>query len=190
MEQIKTEIVELPISDITPYEGAHNTDGAIESIKESINRFGVYQPITLDRNHVIAKGNAVYRAAKELGLETLPCIIKDDLSDDEIAQYRIADNQTSTFAKWNEQKLKQEVSYLQQPEDLQFAFDEDLQAMLGHNPFEKVSARKEAHGKSEEKKDQEFKDNIKSAEKSMEVKATEYFEYICSQCGKKVMIKI
>lgn len=189
MKEIKTTITNISVDDIHPYDGSHNTDDVIEALKQSIKQFGIYQPITVDRNHIIAKGNAVYRAAKELGYKDIPCIVKDDLTDEEINQYRIADNQTSKFASWNEGKLKSELSYLPEPSKLQFAFDEDLQSILGSNSFGKKITKQDP-AKTECTKDKNFSDSIKSAEESMEVKKVEYFEYVCSKCGKKVNVRL
>lgn len=191
------QIIELSINDIIPYEGAHNTDDAVRVVKESISKFGLNQPITVDKNHVIVSGNAVYRAAKELGIETIPCVIVDELSDEQVAQYRIADNKTSEFARWNEKKLKKELSYLESPLSLQFCFDESINDMLGFTPppsFTPPTA--EAKPKQEKKKptaeelDRVFKNNLKEVEKGMDVKPANYLEYTCSKCGKKVAVKI
>lgn len=134
MKQIKGEIRLIPTADITPYEGSHNTDAVIEMLKESITNFGIAQPICVDKNNVVVTGNAVFKAAKALGIAEIPCVVLDDLTDNEIAEYRIADNKTSEFAKWNEKKLKKELSYLDDAGALQPFFDENIYKMLGMTP--------------------------------------------------------
>lgn len=187
MEQIKKEIRLIPVSDIKPYEGSHNTDAVIEALKQSISLYGVQQPISVDKDYVIVTGNAVYRAAVALGHTEIPCVVLDDLTDEQIAQYRIADNKTSEFAKWNEEKLKKELTYIQKPDELQFCFDENLQAMIGNVEVKQIKA---PTAKQEQKAEANFKDAVKSTENSMAAKPTEYFSYTCSKCGKKVTVKL
>lgn len=116
---------------IKVYDGSHNTSGVISMLKESIQKYGITQPIVVDGNYQIVAGNAVYKAAVELGFSEVPCIVKDDISEELIRQYRIADNKTAEFASWNEKKLKKELSYLEDPNKLQFCFDENILDMLG-----------------------------------------------------------
>jgi hypothetical protein len=214
MKQIKDEIKYYKASDIKPYDGAHNIESTIEFLKESIRMFGIQQPIQVDRNLVIVAGNAVYKAAVELGIADIPCVVLDDLTDDEIAQYRIADNKTSEFAKWNEKKLKQELSYLDSPNDLQFCFDESIMRLIGVQEQKPVSpavsvppkapsnvsdiknadvrasveqAQKEAQKLQREQEN--FKTKLQNVDKSLEAKPREYFEYFCGKCGRKVIVK-
>ena len=137
-------IVEKNVDELTPSEYSHKTANAIESLKESIDKFGIQQPSIIDDNNRIIAGNAVYKAAVEYGYKTIPCVVVTDLSEQEIRKYRIVDNKTGEFAQWNEEKLNKELSYLQNPNDLQFCFDEDLFRRL--NPFASFAPK----GKSSE----------------------------------------
>lgn len=115
MEEIKIndKVIELPIDSIVPHDGSHKTDEtAVQAIMQSIKDFGITQPISVDKNNVIVTGNGVYKAAKALGMDKVPCIRVDYLTDEQIKQYRIADDKTSEFATWNEKKLRKELSYL------------------------------------------------------------------------------
>ena len=188
MEQLKKEIKTIPIGEIKPYEGSHNTDAVVDMLKQSLQQFGIQQPISVDKDKVIVTGNAVYRAALALGFKEMPCVVLEDLSEEEIRQYRIADNKTSEFAKWNEEKLRKELTCIQKPDMLQFCFDENLQAMLNNMP--EMKPIKAPTPKQEQKAEESFKEGIKAAEKSMEAKPTEYFDYICSNCHKKVTVKL
>lgn len=185
MEKINSKIVNISIEKIKPYKGAHKVDGALEDIKASIQEFGITQPLSVDKDYVIAKGNGVYRAALELGIKELPCIVLDYLSEEEIKEYRIADNKTSEFASWNEEKLKKELSYLKSPLDMQRYFDEDINKMLGTKSIEKPKTIDQTQAK-EEKTEAKFQEDIKKIEKQEVVKSVDYFEYICSNCGKKI----
>ena len=198
--KLKQNIVELDIDSITPYEGSHKTDSNMQLLIESIKDFGVNQPITIDKNNVVVTGNGVYKAAKAAGLKTIPCIILDDLSDEQIAQYRIADDKTQEFARWNEKKLRKELSYLQDPASMQMYFDQDILGMLGMNSKPKpdpkpgqqvaeITTRMVKDQPSAEQRDKQFKDEIRQIDLEMMVKPAEYVEYTCSKCGKLVKVK-
>ena len=202
MEDIRqdSKIVDVAIGDIKPYDGSHKVDAAIEMIKESLSEYGFQQPIVVDKNKVIVAGNALYRAALELGMEKVPCIIASHLTDEQIQQYRIADNKTSEFAKWNEKKLRKELSYLESPQSLQFCFDNDILGMLGLNAKPKPAAKpltekpevKEAikkHVMTDAEKDKQFKEELKQVDSEMMVQPAEYIEYHCSKCGQLVKVK-
>lgn len=197
MKEFNDKVVDISASEIKPYEGSHNTDAVIDMLRESIKQFGIQQPIVLDSNNVIVAGNGVYRAAVLEGYTTLPCMVLTNLTEDEIAEYRIADNKTSEFARWNEKKLKKELSYLQSPDSLQFCFDENIKAMLGvsNSIIPKIDAIKPEQSTkkdvllNEEQKAKQFKEQLKQIDKELEVKPREYIEYVCSKCGKTVVIK-
>lgn len=196
----KAKIVELAIEKVQPHDTSHKTDAAIEMITESLKEYGFQQPIVIDKNNVIIAGNALYRAALALGIKKVPCIVADHLSDEEVAQYRIADNKTSEFAKWNEKKLRQELSYLESPQSLQYCFDNSILDMLGMNEKPKATPKlaqadptKQQPKKKAEptaaEKDKQFKEKLKQVDQDLAVKAPEYIEYTCSNCGKLVKIK-
>ena len=199
--KLKQKIVEIDIDKITPHEGSHKTDSNINLLVESIKDFGINQPITIDKNNVVVTGNGVYKAAKIAGLTKIPCIILDDLSDEEIKQYRIADDKTQEFARWNEKKLRKELSYLQDPASMQPYFDQDILGMLGLNSKPKanplppqqvvadVSKQMTKPQPTAAQRDQQFKEQIQQIDLDMMVKPAEYIEYTCSKCGKLVKVK-
>lgn len=207
MTHINNNIVLIKAEDITPYEGSHKSnEAAINMIVESISRYGLTQPISVDKNNVIVAGNSVYKAAVKAGIKEIPCIVLDHLTDDEINQYRIADNKTGGFAKWNEEKLKRELTYLRQPDDLQFAFDENIKNMLGQGfgtefaPRGTVSSMPipqrqptEEEAKAEAKKYLEsvekFRQDIGNVDRQNAPKPVDYIEFVCSKCGKTVRVR-
>lgn len=75
----------------------------------SIDEFGFKVPIVIDKNSVIVAGHTRYKAAEKLGLEKVPCIVADDLTPEQIKAYRLADNKTSEFSKWDLEKLDAEL---------------------------------------------------------------------------------
>lgn len=193
----KKQVQMIDVSDILPYDGSHNTESAVNFIAKSLEQYGFQQPIVIDGNKTIVAGNALYKAACQIGLSKVPCITVSELSDEEVKQYRIADNKTSEFARWNQDKLKKELSYLDDISTLQFCFDENLLSYISASPLAQLS-KKEVNNtsdevsmpkKSEEKADSSFKDSLSSIDKGMVVKPVEYIEHICSKCGKKIILK-
>lgn len=85
---------------------------SFEYVAESIRQFGWKQPIVIDRDGVIIVGHTRYKAAQSLGLETVPCMIADDLTPEQVKAYRIADNKVSDFSVWDNKKLLEELQDL------------------------------------------------------------------------------
>lgn len=199
MEEVRLneEIIEVPIEKIKPHEGSHKTDNSVDLLVESLKEFGINQPISIDKNYVIVTGNGVYKAALKAGFKTIPCIVVDYLTDEQVKQYRIADDKTSDFASWNQKKLRQELSYLDDPKSMQPYFDFDVMRMLGLNTQAlKVAPPTDTSNDSirkieldEQALDNRFKEHLKSIERDAVVSSTGYVEYICSKCGKKVKVK-
>ena len=104
-------IVELNIHDLVPYENnPRNNIEAVEYVANSIEKFGFKVPIVVDTNNVIVAGHTRYMASKKLGLETVPCIVADDLTEEQIKAFRLADNKVSEIATWDDELLAIELS--------------------------------------------------------------------------------
>ena len=106
-------IREMNVGEITPYNNnpRHN-DEAVAVVAESIQRFGFKVPIVIDKDGVIVTGHTRLKAAKKLGMETVPCITADDLTDEQIKAFRLADNKTAEYATWDFDKLEAELAEL------------------------------------------------------------------------------
>lgn len=120
------QIIEKSIAEITPYEkNPRKNDEAVEYVANSIKEFGFKVPIVIDKNGVIVAGHTRYKAAQELGLEKLPCVIADDLTDEQVKAFRIADNKTSEKASWDNDLLKEELGEILDEFDMtDFGFGE------------------------------------------------------------------
>lgn len=104
-------IVELSIHDLVPYENnPRNNIEAVEYVANSIEEFGFKVPIVVDTNNVIVAGHTRYMASKKLGLETVPCIVADDLTEEQIKAFRLADNKVSEIATWDDELLSEEIA--------------------------------------------------------------------------------
>ena len=104
------EIVNKRLEELKPYEkNPRKNDEAVEYVANSIKEFGFKVPIVIDKDGVIVAGHTRYKASKKLGLEEVPCIIADDLSEEQIKAFRLADNKVSEKAKWNKDLLMSEL---------------------------------------------------------------------------------
>lgn len=129
-------IVQKRIDEIHPYErNPRHNDDAVKYVKKSIERFGFKVPIVIDRDGTIVAGHTRYKASLELGLETVPCVVADDLTDRQIKAFRLADNKTAEKATWDFNLLDMELTELKLDFDMRdFGFDflEDEEKSTGH----------------------------------------------------------
>lgn len=98
------------VEDVKPYPENPRiiTKEAVEVVKESLERFGWHQPIVVDRDGFIVVGHTRFTAALELGLTEVPVRVMEG-SAEQINAYRLADNRTSEFARWDDKKLAIEL---------------------------------------------------------------------------------
>lgn len=103
-------VKEVLLKDIKPYEkNPRQNDDAVKFVANSIREFGFKVPIVLDKNGVIVCGHTRYKAAMELGMKSVPCTYADDLTDEQIKAFRLADNKTSEIALWDFSMLDEEL---------------------------------------------------------------------------------
>lgn len=124
----KLKIVYKKIEDLTPYENNPRlNDNAVDAVAKSIEEFGFKVPIVIDKDGVIVAGHTRLKAAKQLQIDEVPCIIADDLSDEELKAFRLADNKVAELAGWNWDKLEEELEELKMSDiDMEeLGFEED-----------------------------------------------------------------
>lgn len=101
------------IKDIKPYDNnPRKNENAVELVARSIKEFGFKVPVVLDQSNVIICGHTRVEAASRLGMDEVPCVIADDLTDAQIKAFRLADNRTHEYAEWDDEKLKTEIDSL------------------------------------------------------------------------------
>ena len=111
MNDAKMNIVYKKVDDLVPYENnPRNNDEAVDYVANSIKEFGFKVPVVVDRDNVVVAGHTRLEACEKLGITEVPCIVADDLTEDQIKAFRIADNKVSEYATWDEEKLSQELS--------------------------------------------------------------------------------
>lgn len=108
------QINDLPIESITPYAGNPRTitDAAVQKVANSLNCFGWQQPIVVDKDMVIIVGHTRYLAAKQLDFKTAPVLVAENLSDEQVRAYRIADNRTHEENGWDQSLLIKELEQI------------------------------------------------------------------------------
>lgn len=117
-------IVEKKLKDIKPYEkNARKNDDAVRYVVESIRQFGFKVPIVIDKDNVIVAGHTRYKASKVLKLDKVPCIVADDLTDEQIKAYRLADNRVAEFSEWDAGLLVDELADILNIDMSDFGFD-------------------------------------------------------------------
>lgn len=119
------EVFELPLGELIPYENnPRKNDEAVEKVAASIREFGFKVPIIVDKENVIVAGHTRLKAAEVLGLKTVPVIRADDLTDEQVKAFRLADNKTAELAEWDLSALAEELEKLKDFDMTQFGFDD------------------------------------------------------------------
>ncbi len=110
----QVEITNVFIDDLNPYEyNPRDNEGAIESVKNSIQEFGFLVPIVIDEENGIVAGHTRWEAARRLGMAEVPCIRVTHLTEEQLKQFRIIDNKVAELARWDIDLLAQEIAGLE-----------------------------------------------------------------------------
>lgn len=147
------------IDELIPYENNPRiNENAVDYVANSIKEFGFKNPIIIDKDNVIVAGHTRLKACEKLGIKKVPTIIADDLTEDQIKAFRIADNKVAEFSSWDIDKLNLEL------EDIEIDMSD-----FGISPLEDIN----------------IDDFFEDAEEDNEEKEEE-IEYItCPHCGEK-----
>jgi ParB-like chromosome segregation protein Spo0J len=106
----------LPIDTLIPYSRNPRThsEEQVAQIAASIREFGFTNPILIDGKNGIIAGHGRFAAAKELGLDQVPCIDLSHLTDDQRRALVIADNKIALNGGWNDELLRLELTELRE----------------------------------------------------------------------------
>lgn len=117
-------VQEIKLKDIKPYEkNPRKNDQSVDKVANSIKEFGFKVPIVIDKNNVIVCGHTRYKAAKKLGLSVVPCVVADDLTEEQIKAYRLADNKVGEDSEWDIDLLCDELEGIFDIDMSDFGFD-------------------------------------------------------------------
>lgn len=104
------QIYDKPLGWLTPYENnPRNNDEAVEPVANFISEFGFKVPIVATSDGEIINGHTRWKAAKKLKLKTVPVIIADDLTEEQVRAFRLADNKVAEIAQWDIELLLSEI---------------------------------------------------------------------------------
>ncbi|MFZ3132874.1 MAG: DNA modification methylase [Desulfosporosinus sp.] len=104
----------VAINKIKPYDkNPRKNDAAVDKVAASIKEFGFQQPIVVGKDGIIIVGHTRLKAAKKLGITEVPVLYTEDLTDEQVKAYRLADNKTNEFAEWDYTLLGQELGELE-----------------------------------------------------------------------------
>lgn len=119
------EIINKKVKDLIPYENnPRNNEDSVKYVANSIKEFGFKVPIVVDKDNVIVAGHTRLLAAIDLGMEEVPCIVADDLSEEQVKAFRLADNKVSEFSLWDYDKLGLEKELIPNIDLTKFGFDD------------------------------------------------------------------
>lgn len=146
MAKTTTEMQLVPLSKLVPYINNARTHSPeqVTKLRSSLREFGFVNPVIIDRDYGIIAGHGRVMAAKEEGIEEVPCVFVDYLTEAQKKAYIIADNRFAQDAGWDEELLRIEIEALQ-------GMDFDV-GLTGFNDDE-IANLFDANGKSEAEDD-------------------------------------
>jgi hypothetical protein len=104
-------IKQFSLKDIKPYgRNPRKNDKAAAAVAESIKQYGFLVPLVISAEHEIITGHTRYKAAQTLGLKTIPCVIADELTEEQIKAFRLVDNKVGEIAEWDVELLPLELA--------------------------------------------------------------------------------
>lgn len=119
-----SQIVEVDIDTLIPYARnarTHSTE-QVRQIAASIQRFGFNSPVLIDAENGIVAGHGRVLAAQSLGMDVVPCVRINWLTEEQKRAYILADNKIAENSSWDQTLFDAEVSDL-------LDFDLDLEAL-------------------------------------------------------------
>ena len=115
MGKTTTEMQLVPLSQLVPYVNNARTHSPeqLTKLRSSLREFGFINPVIIDRNFNVIAGHGRIAAAKEEGMEEVPCVFADFLTEAQKKAYILADNRMALDAGWDEELLRIEIESLQ-----------------------------------------------------------------------------
>lgn len=211
-------IVMMKVKDIVPYENNPRINQeTVKKLVKLIPKVGFDVPLLVDKKNVIIKGHARYLAAKELGMEEIPCIVSEN--DDNLNNFdRIADNKVHEFTTWNKEELLHEVDMIDTDFDvselgIKTLDGDSFEAFDGGFSFDDFDTESTDGPSNDEERRQKFLEYLKQKEQEEALKVNveittqhdldvaeekhqnipkegaELVEVVCSKCGCVYYIK-
>ncbi|MCD8004091.1 MAG: site-specific DNA-methyltransferase [Oscillospiraceae bacterium] len=110
-----TELQLVPTAKLVPYVNNARTHSPeqINKLRSSLREFGFINPVIIDRDYGVIAGHGRIEAAKAEGIEEVPCVFADHLTEAQKKAYILADNRMALDAGWDEELLRVEIEALQ-----------------------------------------------------------------------------
>lgn len=115
MGKTTTEMQLIPLGKLVPYVNNARTHSPeqLTKLRSSLREFGFINPVIIDREFNVIAGHGRIAAAKEEGMEEVPCVFVDYLTEAQKKAYILADNRMALDAGWDEELLRIEIESLQ-----------------------------------------------------------------------------
>lgn len=157
MGKTTTQMQLVPLSKLVPYVNNARTHSPeqITKLRSSLREFGFVNPVIIDQDFGIIAGHGRVMAAKEEGIEEVPCVFVDYLTEAQKKAYILADNRFAQDAGWDEELLRIEIESLQgadfdvsltgfNPDELADLFADDSDSDVKDDDFDLSAALEKA----------------------------------------------
>lgn len=157
MGKTTTQMQLVPLSKLVPYVNNARTHSPeqITKLRSSLREFGFVNPVIIDQDYGIIAGHGRVMAAKEEGIEEVPCVFVDYLTEAQKKAYILADNRFAQDADWDEELLRIEIESLQgadfdvsltgfDPDELADLFADDSDSDVKDDDFDLSAALEKA----------------------------------------------
>lgn len=152
-----TEMKMVPTSKLIPYVNNARTHSQeqVNKLRGSLREFGFINPVIIDADYNVIAGHGRLMAAKEEGIEEVPCVLVDYLSEAQKKAYILADNRYAQDAGWDEELLRLEIESLE-------GMDFDV-SLTGFNEDEIADLFADGEGTGAEDDDFDLSDALEQA---------------------------
>lgn len=117
-------VIEKKTSDLRPYENnPRKNDAAVDKVAASIKEFGFKVPLVITEDGEVVAGHTRLKAAEQLGIKKIPCVVASDLTPEQIKAFRLADNKVAEFSSWDDELLEMELGAFSEIDMSVFGFD-------------------------------------------------------------------
>lgn len=116
-------VIQKKLAELRPYkDNPRYNDEAVGPVAKSIEEFGFLVPLVISNDNEIIAGHTRYKAAKKLKLKTVPAVVADELSEEQISAFRLADNKVGEIATWDDGLLEQQIKSILNIDMTDFGF--------------------------------------------------------------------
>lgn len=146
----KLSITYKNVGELIPYKNNPRlNESGVAMVANSIREFGFRNPIIIDAQNVIIAGHTRIKAAIKLGLEQVPCVVADDLNEEQARALRVIDNKVAELAEWDHVRLEEELN------EIYLMADEMAMELFDFTPYQNEKEGIEIGASGKEREDME-----------------------------------